>query len=95
MLWRKWRGIRHHLALNVESFDFTHVGVGNSWFLSSNYGDGSEPLVVSQGCQASFLIARETLGFSSSCDRGIGMHLEVRWKCQGPFPVETAILPFV
>ena len=60
-------GIRHHLALKVESCDFTQVAVGNSRFLSSNYGVGSEPLVVSQGCQASFLIARDTLEFFSSC----------------------------
>ena len=95
MLWRECRGIGNHLALNVEPCGFTHVAVDNSWFLSSNYGDGSEPLVVSQGCHASFLIAKDTLGFSSSFDRGIGTHLELRWKCQSPLPVSTAILLFV
>ena len=40
---------------------FTQVAVGNSWFLLSNCGDASEPLIVSQGHQTSFLIARDTL----------------------------------
>ena len=70
----------HHPALNVEHCVFPHVAVGNSWFHSSNYGEGSEPLMVSQECQASFLIARDTLGFFSSCGRGIGTHLELRQK---------------
>ena len=60
----------------MESCGFTQVVVGNSWFLSSNYGDGSEPLVVSQGCQISYLIARDSLGFFLSCDMDIGMQIE-------------------
>ena len=95
LLWSQCRGIGHHLALKVESYDFTQVAVGNSWFLLSNYGDGCEPLMVSQGCQASFLIARDTLGFFSSCGRGMGTHFELRRKCQCLFPVVTEILQFV
>ena len=95
MLWRQCRGIRHHRALNVESCGFTQVVVGNSWFLSSNNRDGSEPLVVSQGCQASFLVAGDTMGFFSSFDRVIGMHLYLRRKIHRSFPVVTAILRFV
>ena len=76
----------------VESCGFIQVAVGTSCFILRNYEDGGEPLVVSQGCQASFLVARDTLGFFSSCDRGIGTHIELRPNCQRPFPVETAIL---
>ena len=79
----------------MESCGFTQVVVGNSWFLSSNYGDGSEPLVVSQGCQISYLIARDSLGFFLSCDMDIGMHLKLRREFQRPFPIVTAILRFV
>ena len=64
------------------------------WFISSNYGDSSEPLVVSQGCQVSFLIAKDTLGFFTSCDRGIGTHLMLKRKCQCPFPGAKAIIRF-
>ena len=95
VLWRQCRGTSHHLALKVESCGFPQVVVGNSWFHLSNYADGSELLMVSQGCQASFLIARDTLGFFSSYGRGIGMHLELRRKFQLPFPVVTGILQFV
>ena len=79
----------------MESPVFPQVAVGNSWFPSNNYGDGSEPLVVSQGCQAPILIARDTLGFVSSCGRGIGKHLELRRNFQPPFPVATWILYIV
>ena len=89
------RGIRHHPALKLESCGFPQVEVGISWFLSSIYGDGSEHLMVSQGYQASFLDARDSLGFFSNCGRGIGMHLEFRQKFQLPFPVATRILWFV
>ena len=41
------QGIGHHLALEVESCGFIQVAVGNSWILSSNYGDGSELLMDS------------------------------------------------
>ena len=95
LLWRQCRGIGHHLALKVETCGFTQVAVGNSWFLSTKNGDDSETLVVSQGCQASSLVARDTLGFFLSCDRGIRMNLELRWKFQHPFTVVTGILQFV
>ena len=64
-------------------------------FHSSNYWDGSEPLMVSQGCQASFLVARDTLGFFSSYISGIGMHLELRRKFQLMIPALTGILRFI
>ena len=95
LLWRQCRGIGHHLALKVESCGFPQVAVGNSWFHLSNYRDGSEPLMVSHGCQAFFLVARDIFGFFSSCGRGIRMHLDLRQKFQLPFPVETGILWFV
>ena len=95
LLWRKWRGIGHHLALKVESCGLPQVVGGNSCFLSSKYGDGSEPLMVSHGCQASFLVARDTLGFFSNCGRGIWTQLDLRRKYQHLFPVATAILRFV
>ena len=60
LLWRQCRGTGHHLALKVESCGFPHIAVGNSWFHLSNYGDNREPLMISQGCQVSFLIARDT-----------------------------------
>ena len=62
MLCTQCRGLRHHLALKVESCGIPQVAVGNLWFHSSNYRDGSEPLMVSQESEASFLIARDTLG---------------------------------
>ena len=89
------QGNLHHLTLKVESCGFTPVVVANLWFHSSNYGDGSEPLMVSQGWQASFLIAKDTLGFFSSCGMGIRVHLELRGKFQLPSPVGTGILQFV
>ena len=64
----------------------------DSWFFLSSFGDGSEALMVSQGCQDSFLIARDTLGFFLSHGRGNRTHLELRRKFQHPFPVATGIL---
>ena len=78
-----------------ESYGLPQVVGGNSCFLLSKYGDGSEPLMVSHGHQASFLVARDTLGFFSNCGWGIWRQLDLRRKYQRPFPVATAILRFV
>ena len=65
------------------------------WYLSSSYRDSSEPLVVCQGCEASFLVARDTLGYILSRGRGIKMPLELRWEIQSPVSFATGILGFV
>ena len=81
LIWRQWRGIGHHLALKVESCGFPQVEVSNSWFHSSNCGDSSEPLIVSQA---------ETL-IVSRCQRHFGILLELRQGNRDTFGVEAVI----
>ena len=66
--------------------------VGNSGFLSSCDRDLREPLILPQGSQASFQVARGTTGFFSSGCWGIWPHLELRQETRGSSPVVTGIM---
>ena len=84
------RGIGPHVTLRGESRGFSRV-VGSSEFLWSWDGDPREPLVLPQGSQTSFRVARDTSGFLSSRCRGIGPHLELRMETRGSSLVATGI----
>ena len=70
--------------------------VAGTWGIFSRYGrDGPSKLVFVQQHQDSCLVLRETLGFSSRLNRGIGMHLKLRRENKDPIPVATGILGFL
>ena len=74
-----------------KSHGFSRVEV-ETWGIFSSYdGEGLSKLVFIQRRQDSFLVERDTSGFSSRLGRSIGMPLEVRQETQGPFPVATGI----
>ena len=58
LLSRCCKGKGAHLALWRESRGFSRVRVGSLGFLLSCDGDLREPLVLAQGIQASFRVAR-------------------------------------
>ena len=67
-----------------------------TWGIFSSYdGDVPSKLMFVLRRQDSYLVARDTSGFSSRFGRAIGMPLEVRRETQGPFPVATGILGFL
>ena len=53
--------------------------------------DLMEPLVLSQGSQASFQVAGGTSGYILSHCSEIGPHLAFRWETRGSSPVATEI----
>ena len=57
-------GKRPHLALRGESPGFSQVAAGSLAFLSSYYGDLSDPLVFPQESQVSMRVARGLLDSS-------------------------------
>ena len=58
--------------------DFSLVAAGSLGFLLSCDGDLREPLVLPQGIQASYQVARGISELISRCCRGIGPHLVLR-----------------
>ena len=68
---------------------------GSFGFISGCDGNLREPLMLPQGSQTCFQVARGTSGFFSSCHRGIGPHLELKWEIQVCSPVVTGILGFL
>ena len=85
------RGILPHLMLRVESHGFSRVVAGSLGFLSSGDGDFREP----QGCQASFLVVRGTLGFLSTHCRRIRPHLKLKRETHVFSPFVTGISGFL
>ena len=57
----------------VVFLKFWREALGSSQVMT---GDFRQPLMLPQGSQASFQVARENSGFLSGCCRGIGPHLE-------------------
>ena len=67
-----------------------------TWGIFLSYdGDGPSRTVFVQRRQDSWLVSRDTAGFSSRFVRAIGMPLDVRQETQCPFPVATGILGFL
>ena len=78
-----------------KSHGFSQIAVG-AWDIFSCYdGDGPSKLVFVQRRQHSFLVSKDTSGFSSKRGRATRMPLKVSRDTQGPFPVATAILGFL
>ena len=86
------QGIGLHLAVRGKSHDFFRIVVG-TWLILSVYGrDGPSKLVFVQRHQDTCLVARDTLGFSSSLDKSTRTPLDLMWDTKAPFPVALAIL---
>ena len=84
-----------HLTFMGESHCVSIVAAGSFEFLSNWDGDFREPLMLPQGHQASFHVARGTLEFLWNCCKGIGLHLNLRQETKGPSSVGTVILGFL
>ena len=90
LLSRHCMGNGPHLTLRGESLVFLNLrreALGSAPIVTMT----SEPLMLPQGSQASFKVARATSGFLSSCCSGIRLHLELRQETQGSSPVATGI----
>ena len=73
-----------------ESHGFSWAVVGSLGFLSSYHMDFREPLVLPQGHEVSFQVARGTSGFLSSCCRGMGLILSWVGKLRVPLQFRRA-----
>ena len=69
--------------------------MGTWGFLPSYNRYVLKTLLLSQRCQDSSLVSRDTSRFSSNHGRAEGTPLELRRETQGPFPVATGILAFL
>ena len=78
-----------YLRLRGESPDFSRVGAGNLWFLSSYDRELRDPLLWPQESPVSMRVARSLSGFLSSQCRVLGPHLELRSEPQASSPVLT------
>ena len=74
---------------------FSQLAVGNSGFLSNCNGDLGEPLVLTQGSQASFRVMRMNSELLSCHCRRIGPHLELRHEKWGTTAFVTGLWGFL
>ena len=95
LLCTQCRGIGTHLSARGKSHDFSRFAAGTWVIISSSAGKVPSKLVYPQRCPNSFLVVRDTSGFSSKHGRAIETPLEVRQETQVPFPVATGILEFL
>ena len=94
-LWMHCRGKGPHLALRGESRDFSQVAAGSLGLLSSCNGDFRERLLLPQGSQVSFRVARGSVVFLSNHCRGIGPYFILRQKSHGVSRVEAGCFEFL
>ena len=95
LLLKCFRGIGSHLALRGESRGVSGLTALSLVFLWTFVGDLREPFILPQGSQASFQFVKGTSGFLLTPCRGIGPHLELRWKTHYSSSVVTRILGFL
>ena len=86
---RRRSGKGPYLRLRGESPDFSRVGAGNLWFLSSYDRELRDPLVWPQESPVSMRVARVLSGFLSSQCQVLGPHLELRSEPQASSPLLT------
>ena len=84
----QYRGIGPHLAVRGKSHGCSQVVEGTWGIFSCEDGDGPSRPVFVQRCQDSYLVVRDTSGFSSRLARAIGTPLEVRQETQCPFQLQ-------
>ena len=73
-----FRGIRPDLEGRGKSNHFSQVVAGTWVIFSECDGDGASRLMYVQRHQDSYILVRDTSGFSSRLGRVIGMPLKVR-----------------
>ena len=95
LLSSRCRGIGPHPTLRDEFGGFSQFGTGSSGFISSCDGDLKEPLVLPQGSQTSFQVARGNLGFLLSCCKGIRSQIKLRQETRDSSRVAMGISWFL
>ena len=75
---RRCSGLVPHFSLRGESRGFSRVAMVSMGFLSSRDANLKEPLLLPQGSQVSFHVARGSTGLLLNHCRGIGPHLTMR-----------------
>ena len=84
-----------HIMVRGMSLGFSQVAAGTLGIFSSYNGNSPSKLVFVQQRQDTFLVARDTSGFSSRLGRAIGTCLEVKQQTQCSLLVFTVILGFL
>jgi len=74
----QWNRASFHVGGGGECRGFSRITTVSSGFLLSCDRDLTEPLVLPQGSQISFLVVSGSAGLLSSHYRGIGAHLSLR-----------------
>ena len=96
LLSSRLRGIYPHFTLEGgESHGFSQLVVGNSGFLSNCDDDVGEPLVLTQGSQASIRVTMRNLELLSCRCKRIRPHLELRYETWGTTAFATGFLRFL
>ena len=98
LLLSHFRGIRPHLSLRGECrgvFPVVAGSLGPSRNSMGTSGNLWEPLVLPQGSNAFFQVARGTLGFLLNHCMGIGLHHELGQETQVSTLVVTEISGFL
>ena len=91
LLFTQCRGIGHHLAAREKCHGFSRVAREPGLYFRDMTGMD----VFVQRRQDSWLVARDTPGFSLRLGRAIGMAFNVRQETKCPFPVAKGILEFL